>query len=77
MSKLSLKEDKSPRVTSKGAEHKNYVPKPVKMASIKMGKNPTTMLGKGNNKKPAGNKPPMGEPKAADASPRMNSFHSK
>lgn len=52
--KLSLKEDMSKRVSSPGKEKKNYQPKKVKMASMREGKNPTTMLGKGNMNKPSG-----------------------
>jgi hypothetical protein len=50
-STLHGKEMSGDRVTSPGKTPKNYQPKKVKMASIKMGKNPTTMRDASTNRK--------------------------
>lgn len=79
MIKYSVKEDRSPRVTSPGSERKNYQGSSAKMVTIngKKWKGGNAMLGKGNNKKPDGNLPDMGVRPTSSASPRNNSFHGK
>ena len=76
MSKLTLKNDNSARVTSRGSTKKNYQPTKVKMAKISgTWKGGNARLGTGNNKKPEGTLPRMGEPSGGSGGARMNTGH--
>ena len=77
MMKHSVKEDRSARVTSPGAEKKNYQGSSAKMVTIrgKKWKGGNAMLGKGNSAKPDGNLPNMGVKPSSDPSPRNNPYH--
>ena len=79
MKKYSMKEDKSPRVTSSGSEKKNYQGSkpPIVSPGAKKWSGGNAILGVGNNKKPDGILPNMGVSAKTVNSPRNNSFHGK
>ena len=76
MMKLSFKKDNSARVTSRGSTPKNYTPTKVKMAKL-TGKwsGGNARLGSGNNAKPEGTLPRMGNPSGGGAGARMQTGH--